>query len=312
MANQQANVRHRGAVRAFGWLLLLLPCACPPAPVADAGVDAGTNACDCQTTTGPRPVGTVDPRINELSGLVASHQQPGVYFAHNDSGDTARLFAMLSTGQVLQEFHLTNATNVDWEDLALGPCPTGQCVLVGDIGDNTQTRNDYALYRVTEPLVDGGTELTAEQFPFHYPANAHHNAETLLMHPTTPGRAWVVTKEANAVSQVYRLSLESTAEQEAQLVTSLTIPGPADRQLTAGDVNPCGDTVALRMYNRLVLLHVPDGGQFEDVFGAQPVTIPSAVEDQSEAVAFSADGRSIITTSETILTAPPIWEASCR
>jgi hypothetical protein len=122
----------------------------------------------------------------------------------------------------------------------------------------------------------------------------------------------VVTKEPSAVSQVYRLSLESTAEQEAQLVTSLTIPGPADRRLTGGDVSPCGQTIALRMYNRLVLLQVPDGGQFEDAFGAEPVTIPSAVEDQSEAVAFSADGQSIITTSETILTAPPIWEASCR
>lgn len=304
-------MRHHAAVRVLVSLFLL--CACPPATIADAGVDAGSPSCACQTTTGPRPVGTVDARINELSGLVASHQQPGVFFAHNDSGDTARIFAMQLDGTVLQEFHLTNATNVDWEDIAYGPCPTGLCVVVGDIGDNAFTRTDYALYRVTEPMVDGGTELVAEKFPFHYPGGAHHNAETLLVHPSLTGKAWVVTKELNAaVSQVYRLSLETTVDQEAQLVTTLGIPAVGDREMTGGDVSPCGDEIVLRMYNRLVLLHVPDGGQFEEVFGATPVTIPSAVEDQSEAVAFTADGRSIVTTSETILTAPPIWEASCR
>ena len=50
-----------------------------------------------------------------------------VFFAHNDSGDTARFFAVSRTSVVMQTFNLDGATATDWEDIASGPCPAGRC-----------------------------------------------------------------------------------------------------------------------------------------------------------------------------------------
>ena len=49
-------------------------------------------------------VGTVmAPATREASGIVASRKNPGVLWVHNDSGDTARLFALSYTGKLPQQ-----------------------------------------------------------------------------------------------------------------------------------------------------------------------------------------------------------------
>ena len=74
-----------------------------------------------------------------------------VLFAHNDSGDRSRFFAVSRTGADLGVFEVTGAQNVDWEDMDRGPCPAGSCLYIGDIGDNDGSRLAYTVYRMTGP-----------------------------------------------------------------------------------------------------------------------------------------------------------------
>ncbi len=301
-------------------LATVLSCTTPrPAstlvpPVENSTVDAGPS-CACVSWGNPRNGGLVPDPLIELSGLVASRDQPGVFYAHNDSGDTARFFAIATTGAIAQTFTLDGGSANDWEDIALGPCPTGTCVYLGDIGDNFRVRSDYAIYRVPEPTVTSGTtEVPWDRFRFEYPQGARHNAEAIFMHPFT-GRLYLVTKEDTAPSEVYRFPLPFDASRIAtlELVATLTVPATTDRQLTAADVNVCGTAVLLRMYNRLVELRLPQGEtDFEKIFAVEPVTVPSASEAQGEAVAYGANGQSYFTSSEKLVDPPPMYEYRCR
>ena len=288
--------------------------------VTDAGtLDAGA-VCQpfCSSWTNPRALGTIVAPVVELSGLVASRTQPGVLFAHNDSGDSARFFALSSTdGSLLQEFSVQGATNRDWEDIAVGPCASGSCLFIGDIGDNNRVRTDYALYVLPEPtVVPGGPVVTvmAERLPWQYPMGVKNNSESLIVDPTS-GRPYVITKAPGSfqVSTAYRFPMPLTPGTQATLeeVATLPIPGPTDSQLTGADVSPCGDAVLLRMYNRLVLMRT-DGGSLESALTGTPVAVPVAQEGQGEAVAFAADGRSYFTASEAIAGAPPLFQSTCR
>jgi hypothetical protein len=315
-------------VTRVGLLLLLAACAPKPAqlfsPEPNGGPDAGSPAdagvaCrpTCVSWTQPRAVGTIRPPVVELSGLVASRSQP-VLFAHNDSGDAARFFALSpSDGALLQEFTVTGATNVDWEDLALGPCASGACVYLGDIGDNRKVRTNYAVYRVPEPVVQAGgatASVPAERIPYEYPNAEKHNAEALIAEPTT-GRLYVITKEdLGQPSLVFRFPATLIANTPVVLerVTALAVPTSTDPQLTGADVSPCGDAVLVRLYNRLLLFTVPEGGSFEDAFSAPFTQVPVAQEPQGEAVAFSADGRSFFTASEALGGDPPLNQSTCR
>ncbi|EQD65719.1 integral membrane protein, partial [mine drainage metagenome] len=63
--------------------------------------------------------GTVDDaRLSELSGLAVSPSDPTRYWAHNDSGNPAELFALDRAGHVLAQVRITGATAFDWEDIA--------------------------------------------------------------------------------------------------------------------------------------------------------------------------------------------------
>jgi len=286
----------------------------------DAGARDAGSSCQpfCSAWTNPRALGNVVAPVVELSGLAASRTQPGVLYAHNDSGDPACFVALSSaTGAILQEFSVQGANNRDWEDLAVGPCASGSCVFIGDIGDNNRVRSDYALYVVAEPtVVNGGPVATvmAERLPYQYPMGVKNNAEALLVDPSS-GRPYVITKAPGSfqVSTVYRFPLPLTPGTQATLeeVVTLPVPGPTDSQLTGADVSPCGDAVLLRMYNRLVLMRT-DGGSLETAFTATPIAVPVAQEVQGEAVAFAADGRSYFTASETITDPPLLFQSTCR
>lgn len=278
---------------------------------ADAGADAGTaftddGGCACAAWGPSASAGLLaDPELVELSGLAASRAHPGVLWAHNDSGDSARFFGLSDQGATLGRFTLPGAVARDIEDLALGPCPLGTCVYLGDIGDNLAVRDDTAVFRVAEPQPrpDAGTgsfPVSFERFDFAYPNGRHHNAEALLVHPVT-GDVYVLTKQGPGTrSRVYRFPrpLDASAEAVLEDLGEASVPASGDLHLTGGDVSPCGNALLLRMYNRVVELRLPPGRPFEAIFQAAPRALPTASEPQGEAVAWSHDGRAYFTASE--------------
>src|SRR5688572_21995068 len=58
--------------------------------------------------------------IWEASGLVASRQNPGVLWTHNDSGYRGSVFALSTNGTLLGKYDLSNVFSGDFEDIACG------------------------------------------------------------------------------------------------------------------------------------------------------------------------------------------------
>jgi hypothetical protein len=282
----------------------------------DAGGDGGaTDAADAADvsppacagcTTGdwgtPSPVGMIPTvKLAELSGIASSQRHPGTLYAHNDSGDSARFFAIDESARMLAEIQLNGGTAIDWEDIAVGQCPTGSCVFIADIGDNDLNRSDCAIYRVPEPdtLPTDGSVITAsyERFPFVYP-DGWHNAETLLVDPVTH-RIFIVTKESEAPSRVYELPTSAAANATATMIFVGTLSvGVSAGPITGGAFSPCGDRILVRSYTSMFELARAAAGDLVSIFSAAPVLVPLAVEPQGEAVTYAADGRRYFTASE--------------
>ena len=232
------------------------------------------------------------PDATELSGLVASPAQPGVLWAHNDSGDRARLFALRTDGSLIASLDVPGAEAVDWEDIAVGP---GDELLVGDIGDNDSARASIDVYRVPEPRLASGPAATAPatRVRFTYPDGAH-DAETLLADRRT-GEVVVVTKRLDGRSGVYAGRLASgTLKRTGTL--RLGLGGLA----TAGDVSADGKVIAIRTYTALYVWARSPGATIAATL-ARPPCVGSARlarEGQGESLALSGDGRSFFTVPE--------------
>ena len=126
-----------------------------------------------------------DSDIIESSGLALVGD---LVATTNDSGDTGRVFAVdPADGHTVSE--------TDWEDdptdvEAIAPDGHGG-VWVGDIGDNTESRDSVQVADVAVTAANATVE--PEVFDLAYP-DGPHNAETLMTDPVT-GRLYVATKE---------------------------------------------------------------------------------------------------------------------
>ncbi|MBX3459964.1 MAG: putative Ig domain-containing protein [Planctomycetes bacterium] len=241
-------------------------------------------------------------RLSEVSGMVASRSQPGVFWVHDDSGAGPEFYAIDAQGNVLQHYAVT-ATAVDWEDIAIGPGPGGtDCIFIGDFGDNALNRTNCCLLRIVEPTVPStpGAPINVghDEFWFTYPGGSQ-NCETLFIEPVS-GTPYLVEKTA-AAPRVHKFTMPlDTAWTSANPVTltSVSATGTFDGTLTGGDVSACGRRVILRGYGSAREYGRPAGFVFDDVF-AQPgtaVTVPGG--QQYEAICYSADGTRLFTCTE--------------
>jgi len=277
---------------------------------------------DCIRWSDPEPSGAIDqPELAEISGLVASRGAGDHYWAHADSGNEDRLYALTPDGALLGLLEVTEAENEDWEDIAAGPCPAEgrsgcACLFLADIGDNELERDSYALLRVTEPDLELGQTEAAAATWFTYP-DGRHDAEALLMHPLT-GEALVITK-ADGPSGVYAFeqsppALASTAAPE-EVTLALTLDaealGAADPEFTGGDVSPDGRWIALRTPGSLLLYPVGEGETLASALAGDPEVIPAPDVELGEAVAFSPDGDALLLGDEGAPTAA-LWTLTCE
>lgn len=159
-----------------------------------------------------RDVPFADPRIDEASGLAVGIRSPGVVYVQNDSGDSARFFAVdAGTGRTLAVCRVPGARNIDWEDLATARDARGvPSVWLGDIGDNDEVRTSITVYRVDEPAVIGSAGSAGELdtvrpdvWRLRYP-DGPHNAEALFIDALS-ARGYLVTKSLFGRSEVFEL-----------------------------------------------------------------------------------------------------------
>lgn len=101
--------------------------------------------------------------LDETSGLVAVNKNN--IWSHNDSGNNPELYNFDSTGNLLRTLVISNATNIDWEDLTTD---TSGDFYIGDIGNNANNRQNLKIYHITNPSLILGDSAVAEVINYSY------------------------------------------------------------------------------------------------------------------------------------------------
>ncbi len=126
------------------------------------------------------------PLLDETSGVVFTD---GAIWTHNDSGNSNTIYRIDSTSNaVLQTVVISNATNVDWEDITAD----NNYIYIGDIGNNNGNRTNLKIYRVAKSaLTLTATTVTADVINYSYsdqttftslPNNNNFDCESILFY----------------------------------------------------------------------------------------------------------------------------------
>ncbi|MEK7286482.1 MAG: hypothetical protein AAB035_04205 [Nitrospirota bacterium] len=229
---------------------------------------------------------TIDSsEITESSGIVKSRKYDDIFWTHNDSGDTARIFAIHSDGTTVATVTIDGAYHVDWEDIAISDA--GQ-IYICDIGDNLMRRDDLVVYQIAEPKPEDQVVRVARKIKFHYESkegkSAHFDAEACFF---SDGNLYFLTKH-RFYTELFRLNL-SDEEPIAKPISSLGITG----RVTGADVAPDGKRLAVLTYMGIYIFDKPKKN--DDYLKGQYRLIEQFF-GQAEGIAF--DGAALIITNE--------------
>lgn len=252
--------------------------------------------------------------INESSGLVKSRQHENLYWTHNDSGDTARIFPVNRQGQLVRPAWLQGeypglaiggATNIDWEDIATDN--SGR-LYIGAFGNNGNARRDLAIYVVPEPHPQSQMQSRAlKTIPIAYPEQQSFpppkskwdfDCEALFW---ANDKLYLLTKNrGDHQTKLYRL--DSTNPNEVNL---LTLIGRYDvgGLVTAADALPDGSKIAVLCYHAVFVFEKPANS---DNYLAGPASMLPIRARQCEAIAFDGPDTLIITNEQTDLFELPL------
>ena len=253
------------------------------------------------------------PELREASGLAVSRTQPGVLWAHNDSGDAPMLYAINEKGALVARVAVLHAVAIDWEDIAGGPCPedgaTTHCLYIADTGNNNRSREVLTIVVIAEPSIAGADPArpltaNARSFRFRYPSQPE-DAEALAALPN--GDLTVVTKGRTPTISFFGFSKADVARAlTSREVLTARFEGESGispdqglgRWVTAAAMSPDGTTLAVRTYSEIFFYTLeagPKGDHWRDL--RRPCFL-GEVEPQGEAMDY-LDENTLIIGSET-------------
>ncbi len=265
--------------------------------VGGGGEDGGVPAGACPSAGKTAAAGKVDAsEVDEASGIAASARNQGVFWVHNDSGDSARAFALGPDGKLLATLAFDGNQPRDIEDMAIEDDGAGASFLYfGDIGDNDEVREEIVIHRVAEPKLGGDAKLsaTSEKMTVTY-ADGAHNAETLLFDPATKDLL-VATKKLGGPSAIHRIGPFAAGQKvKTEKIAEVDVD-----LATGGEISRDGRLIAIRNYGRSAFVWMRGPGEsVADAMKRTPCKLPVATEQQGEAFAFLPDGKGYVTISE--------------
>ncbi|MGK0273298.1 MAG: hypothetical protein ACI88H_003978 [Cocleimonas sp.] len=287
----------------------------------------------CAMPLGMTQAGSIiAPSIDEASGLAASRLNDKILWVHNDSGDTARIFAIDTQGHQLATVNITGVKNTDWEDIASFVYQGEAYLLIADVGDNQAKRSQYQLHLIKEPdlsQLNGQKTLSVKpswSMTFTYPDGAH-DCESVAV-DVAKQKIRLLTKR-DKLPILYELPLIAPSAQGDSNNASVQMINKQAKRLgeiapfptamldyvsiytwagfagkpTAMDISADGLSAVVLTYTHAFYFTQSQPGDWVALFSTQPQEIALPAIKQAEAVAFSQEGNSIFITSE-MLPAP--------
>jgi len=165
---------------------------------------------------------TLPDLLEENSGISIA-QDTSYLYAINDSGGTATIFSIHPDHkQIEQDITISNAQNVDWEDLA---CFENN-IFIGDFGNNENDRKDQTIYWVEniDQIQPGSytafaktTTFTFEDQKKYPPKKKHHNFDVEAFfvyqsHFYLFTRNRIPRKEFDGTTKVYKVPMKEGAQ----------------------------------------------------------------------------------------------------
>ncbi|SCL30958.1 hypothetical protein GA0070616_4175 [Micromonospora nigra] len=253
---------------------------------------------------GKKRCAVTDPRLRELSGLVATRDGYVVVNDGTEVENRKRVFYLDADCEVTREVRYSGAGPFDTEDLALSP--DGKTLWIADTGDNALSRERRERVALWSMPVAGSRQPVLHRLS--YPENKPHDAEALLINGD--GAPLIITKVTAGTAEIYTpaaaMKRGDTAPVPMKKVGDIELPRTETENplstfgrvaITGAARSPDGSRVVLRTYADAFEYDVSDGDVVAALTTGEP-RVTALTDPFGEAISYSPDGKTFLTVSE--------------
>lgn len=244
--------------------------------------------------------------LDESSGAIF---YGGKFITHNDSGGESKIFEIDTiSGNISRTVNITNALNVDWEDIT----QDNDYIYIGDIGNNNGNRTNLKIYKIDKNTYQNALMVNAEVITFNYknqtdftsnPNNTQWDAEALVSfddnHLILFSKNWVS-------NETLAYLVPKTPGNYA--ITPLPSILSSNGLITGGTFNPITKKLFLIGYTRTLLPFVWSCEDFNqnDVFSGtnEQKFLTNFSFEQTEAITYVNTNRYLISSESFSITSP--------
>ena len=240
---------------------------------------------------------SVSSELGEISGI--EYDKDGNLWAINDSGNSTEIHQIDSLGQIHRSIEITNAKNIDWEDLTQDDFGH---FFVGDFGNNSNKRRDLTIYKIENPIDIKTTVTEAEIIRFKFSDQDLDNTNDSIKNFDMEafifykGRLYLFTKNRtkpfDGYTNLYRME-DYASNQRAQKVSRFKTcqAGKYQYWITGAAISPNRKTLALLGSNKIWIFKNWKG---DDFFSGEVTDIDLGLITQKEAITFMNDSLVVI------------------
>ena len=236
----------------------------------------------CQSSGQLKIEGSINNSIDEASAAEIIPKSDLIWTIE-DARNDSELYGLNSKGKIVKEIAITNASNIDWEDLTSDGLGN---LYIGDFGNNNEKRKYFRILKVKQEDLDKNTaEVKVIEFTLPKGQDSK-DFEAFFLYNNS---FYIISKETKKFI-VLKVPNKS-GRHEAIIRSDFNLNGK-NNKITSADISDDGKTIVLLNHDKLWKLTEFDS---DDFFSGNVIEKSFDHDTQKEGVCFKNDSTVIIT-----------------
>ncbi|MBO9584081.1 MAG: hypothetical protein J7574_07970 [Flavobacterium sp.] len=216
-------------------------------------------ACQKQSGSDLKELYSLPKKLKEVSGI-AYFPETNTLYTLEDSGNKNAIYAIDSKGKLAKTITISNATNVDWEDITKDKSGN---VYIGDFGNNNNERRDLCIYKVAKNQLQNDLAKAEYKISFSYPEQKEFPPKKKEMFYDVEGfferdgYFYLFTKNRSkgfdGTAFIYKIKNAAGTQKAVKIGEFKTCSNYNHCVLTSATISPDGKKVALLSHDKVLL-----------------------------------------------------------
>ncbi|WP_204344006.1 hypothetical protein [Psychroserpens algicola] len=242
-----------------------------------------TNSCYSGKLT---PLADLPSGLKEISAIEKTSKSD-ILWVIEDAGNNNHLYGLDAKVKITKDIEIENVQNIDWEDLT---SDTDGNIYIGDFGNNSKKRKNFAIYKVSHPE-NAESSAKAEVISFKLPKDMKsEDFESFFLY----NDAFYMFSKDHKKCELIKVP-NQVGDHVAEYISEVKLKGKKTK-VTSADISQDGKTVVLLNHDKLWKL---SDFASDDFFSGTIEAMAFEHESQKEGINILDSNEVLITDEKT-------------